>query len=325
MTQQQVFGWTIGLACGCLAACAAVVFWVDPYFHYRAPDTKRFCYTLDNQRCQNYGIVRHFDYQALVTGSSMCENFRSSDVERLWGFKTVKVTFSGASFKEMRDLILRAKRSNPRLEMVIVGLDWNKIFMPKDWMRNDLGQFPEYLYDDCVLNDIKYLLNYDALKKSVMAVAHYGRGGITSFDDFSYWHDENTKYGAAAGLVNTPEEIGVQQEFSPEIERTVRENFEANVVPIIKSVKKAYFFVTPYSAQRMRLWKRAGRYNVLMNCAALIVREIARYPNARAFRFDDRADIVENIDNYKDYDHYGPWINKLILEEMRASESTKQP
>ena len=49
----------------------AVVAYVDPFMHYHKPLTDVFYYNLNNERSQNDGITKHFDYDALITGSSM--------------------------------------------------------------------------------------------------------------------------------------------------------------------------------------------------------------------------------------------------------------
>ena len=72
--------WLIGWGCLVLALLfliSSLVVYVDPYFHYHAPKTDLFFYGLYNQRSQNDGILRHFDYDAVITGTSMTENFRT--------------------------------------------------------------------------------------------------------------------------------------------------------------------------------------------------------------------------------------------------------
>ena len=64
-----------------LVCVAVLTVYVDPFFHYHSPRTDEFYYTLDNQRSQNDGIVKHFDYQGIITGTSMVENFRTSEAD----------------------------------------------------------------------------------------------------------------------------------------------------------------------------------------------------------------------------------------------------
>ena len=77
------------------------VYVIDPYFHYHKPFFSYF--KLDNQRYQNDGIAKNFDYDAIITGTSMTENFKTSEFDELFNVKSVKMSFSGGSFKEINE------------------------------------------------------------------------------------------------------------------------------------------------------------------------------------------------------------------------------
>lgn len=328
LTERRWFWLAAGLSVAAVALAAFAVWRVDPYFHYRAPDTARFRYVLDNQRCQNDGIVRHFDYRALVTGSSMAENFKASDVERLWGLKAVKVPFEGSSYKELSQIVGRAVAANPKLELVIVALDFNKLIMPPDWMRTDLGNFPEYLYDENPWNDVNYLLNRDAVLKSLKAVMPWGKPGITSFDAYSCWHEPGTRYGAQAvlrGEAYAPVADVPQRAYSDADAARVAANVRENLEPIMNCGRTVLFFVTPYSAARMYYWLKGGQFERQLQAERQLAEAVAQYPNARLFSFNSRVEVTGDLDNYRDIDHYGPWISARILQWMRAGEGELTP
>ena len=324
MTARSSFLWMVGLSGGAFLSCAALVFWVDPYFHYRAPKA-RFAYFLDNQRCQNDGVVRHFEYEALITGSSMTENFKASDVERLWGLRTVKVPFSGASFRETSRLVQTAGAANANLQLAIVGVDYNKLLVDWTYMREDLGAFPDYLYDDSMLNDLPYLLSWDAFSKAFRGLlSGGGGGGMIDFDEYSAWHSDETKYGDAAGIkMPTADDLSVQYpqvQFFADDAKCVAENVKRNFVPMAKAVRELVLFITPYSRMRLESWRRQGRLERQVAAAKAFAEAVLRIPNVRLFRFDDRLDLIGNPDNYTDPDHYGPWVNRQMLEWIRAGE-----
>ena len=54
---------------------------IDPFFHYHKPKTNEYFYILNNQRSQNDGIIKRFDYTGLITGTSMTENIKASEAE----------------------------------------------------------------------------------------------------------------------------------------------------------------------------------------------------------------------------------------------------
>ncbi|MCI8838214.1 MAG: hypothetical protein HFG74_09155 [Hungatella sp.] len=69
---------------------------IDPFFHFHSP-IKGLQYPIDNERYQNDGIVRHFSYNAIVTGTSMTENFKTTQIDKIFDVSCVKVPFSGGA------------------------------------------------------------------------------------------------------------------------------------------------------------------------------------------------------------------------------------
>ena len=62
---------------GLLTATIAVTVYVDPYFHYHAPNPG-INYRLYEERYINDGIGRNFSYNAIITGTSMVQNFNQA-------------------------------------------------------------------------------------------------------------------------------------------------------------------------------------------------------------------------------------------------------
>ena len=83
---------------------------IDPYFHYHAPNNS--AYYLFDQRFQNDGILKHFDYDALIIGTSMCENFLTSEFDDLFNVNSIKTCFSGAGYKEINQNLQTAIKNN---------------------------------------------------------------------------------------------------------------------------------------------------------------------------------------------------------------------
>lgn len=143
--------WITGYLILVLSALALAGIWVirvDPFFHYHQPNTKGYYYRLNNQRSQNNGILKHFDYNAVITGTSMTENFKTSEMDKLFGTNSVKVPYSGGSYKEINDSLKHALSNNPALKTILRGLDMSRFLDDKDDMRYDLGEYPVYLYDN---------------------------------------------------------------------------------------------------------------------------------------------------------------------------------
>ena len=65
---------------GFMLFCGIFVIVVDPYFHYHAP-LKNVAYTINEERYMNYGIIKNFEYDAMITGTSLTENFKTSEFD----------------------------------------------------------------------------------------------------------------------------------------------------------------------------------------------------------------------------------------------------
>ena len=89
-----------------LVMSASCVVYYDPYFHYHAP-IEKWEYKLYDERYQNDGILSHFSYDSVIIGTSMTRNFKASDWNNLMNANTVKAPFSGATYKEIGDVLKR--------------------------------------------------------------------------------------------------------------------------------------------------------------------------------------------------------------------------
>lgn len=109
----------------------AAVVYVDPFMHYHKPLKDVFYYNLNNERSQNDGITKHFDYDALITGSSMTENFKTTELDEIFGVRSIKVPYSGGSYKELNDNLVIAMRTHPGLKVIVRCLDMDRFLIRK--------------------------------------------------------------------------------------------------------------------------------------------------------------------------------------------------
>ena len=327
MSKRKAIIWVASFALLVIALLTTIAYWmirIDPFFHYHKPRTNEYFYTLDNERSQNDGIIKHFDYQGLITGTSMTQNFKTSDAELLWkGLKFIKVPFSGASYKEINDNIATAIKYNPKLEVIIRGLDLGMFFNDKNSMRFDLGEYPTYLYDNDVFNDVQYVFNRDVIFSRAIPMTEandepHFRGGITSFDQYSNWMNKktfgrNTLYPNGVSSIKLCEPV----HLSDQERETIIENIHQNVTSLADEnpqIKFLYFF-TPYSIQWWGSLADGSNGNIYKHIEAekVIIEEIIQHKNIKLFSFNNQAKITTDLNNYKDWSHYGEWINSLIL------------
>src|SRR5262245_6590005 len=147
---------------GILLAAGALVWTVDPLQVYH-----RAWYPpeLGEERFQNPGLARHYDYAAVLVGSSYSQNFSPRELTRELGLKTLKLSISGAfAHEEFQTVRLALRTGKPRLVL------WNinhAAFTGGVDRVHDSAFFPAYLYDGNPWNATAYLLNRDVLLQSI--------------------------------------------------------------------------------------------------------------------------------------------------------------
>ena len=316
--------WVIGFL-GCvvflmlLGALPTII--VDPYFHFHKP-LPQLNYVMDNQRYQNDGILKHFSYDAVVTGTSMTENFKTTEVDSLFGTNSVKTPYFGASYKEVCDSLEKAFQANPDIRYVIRGIDCNQICNPKDNMSYDDGMFPTYLYDRKVYNDVYYVLNKQVLFSDTSRILAYTNSGIegTTFDEYSNWHDH---YEYGKDVILQEHGWGETAKTSRSVTDTdltmLRENFEQNFIRQAKEHPDVqfYYFFSPYSIMWWDGNRQSGEiewYTTLMEEASRIMTE---YDNIHLFSFFEVTDVICELDYYRDVAHYSGDVNSMMLHWMK--------
>ena len=296
------------------------VFSFDPYFHYHKPyDFVR--YVLNNQRYQNDGILRNFDYDGVIIGSSMIENTKNSEFDELYSVKSIKAPLSGASYKEINDNLKKALK-NHKLKAVIRGLDIVKILDPADKMKYALNSYPTYLYDDNIFNDVKYIYNKATFVESVIPVAKrtLKRMASTTFDEYSYWNDYY-EFGAEAIKKEYYREPNKKENkhLTEEDYKNIYENIMKNVIETVAENESTdfYYFWTPYSMYYWDALNQKGEIEQYLDAVEYATSLMVGYDNLHLYSFISDFEVVENSDNYKDICHYSKDINSKMLKMMK--------
>lgn len=312
----------VTLLLAAILAMTAMVVVIDPFFHYHKPLNGLY-YNLNEERYQNDGILRNFDYDAMITGTSMTQNFKASQADDLWGYDFIKVCYSGAMYKEINDAVELALKDHD-VRMVVRAIDGTYLLEDKDAARNDLGSYPEYLYDANPFNDVKYIFNSTVignyclpmLGKKILGQS----GGITSFDDYSNWMAE-ASYGAEAVLTYRTSFTAPESEettLTDAEKKTLKETVAQNITSTAAAHPDVqfYYFFPPYSAAYWGTSWEKGTMKKEFACYRLAAEEMLQYDNIHLFAFDDRYDLTVDLNNYRDISHYCSWINETILSEM---------
>ncbi|MDE5598965.1 MAG: hypothetical protein K2J04_14205, partial [Lachnospiraceae bacterium] len=284
-----------------LTAVAALVVYIDPFFHYHAP-LEDFPYLVDNQLSQNPGMAKHMEYDSVILGSSMTVNFNTHWFEDLLGLNTIKLNYSGAYPKDQSNIMELIFASENQVDAVFLGVD---VMTYTGGVTETKYPIPEYLYDDKCSNDIQYLLNKDVLLNYILRpMADPEKTDLATVYQ-SWWTDEYYNKQWVMHNYEPPKQVEVQTPEDAYLE-SVELNLAVNICPYIEDNPDTVFYVffPPYS---ILYWNDVICENHLDATIAeyqYIADRLLAYDNVRLFFFPNQEWIVTNLNNYADYTHY---------------------
>lgn len=304
---------------------------IDPYFHYHEP-LKDYGYTFYRQRYSNDGIVRNFDYDAYIVGTSMTENFKTSEASEIFGYNFIKVPYSGGYYKELDHLIQRSYTSDNDIHMIIRCLDYSLLAQDKDAEHEEKDPLhPQYKAPDYMVNanpfdDVKYVLNKTILFNETYSTYLNIRNEVptTNFDSYSNWSSAYT-FGreTVLGVYAHSDEIQTEKEFTDDDYKMIKGNVEQNVIATINEHPETtfYLFFSPYSICYWDTCHSSGtiRWNVEAERTAIEL--LLECANVKLYSFTNDFELTCNLDNYKDQAHYGEWVNSDILVRMKNDDN----
>ncbi|MBE6995338.1 MAG: hypothetical protein E7429_01195 [Ruminococcaceae bacterium] len=309
-------------ACGLLAgvlllltAAAAVVYAVDPAFYYRVPADGEAVFF--NERYQSAGLAANVEADTVLVGTSMAANYRPSAIGAAFGGSGGRITLPDgyiSEFDRVMDVLFR-KQAPGR---VVIALDMNILTRDGSGVTDAM---PEYLYNRNPVDDVRYLLNKDALYYSFFVLKNREWGTTETLDESFVW-DEGIWWNHITALAGyaRPEPSGETLPADAYLDN-VRSNL-AVVERWITEHPDTQFeiFLSPYS---MLFWDKAARLGqteavlaaVELTCTALL-----GYENAALYGCLMDREFVDDLDNYCDHLHHSTEMGDRVLAKIAAGE-----
>ena len=310
---------TLGALLMGFALLSAIVIFIDPFQIYRKAEL--YYPPIDNktQVYSNAGIARQYDYDSIVVGTSVTENFRPSQMDSVLGGRFIKLCSSAGTAYNHAILMDLAFRTHD-VKRVVYGLDVYSFVKGLDETGTTM---PMYLYDDNLFNDAAYWLNRSVLASFLpRCLRTWGQQQTDALRDTMYaWQDQYT-FGPDA-LWDVTFKAPESRKNPGEYIEAAHENLEAHLIPFIKFNPDVQFdiFFPPYSAAEWAKMEGNGTLDALLTLRRLCYERLYGFANVRIFDFAAKEEWVTDINNYKDPLHYGPWINDAITECIAAGEN----
>lgn len=299
-----------------LAGVTVVVF--DPFFHYHKPiGSLKAVVTKAEYQC--IGTVRNFDYDSILLGSSVAENYNNRWFDEAFGTTTIKGIKSSAATADLvyylKEAFQAKKDSGIRevyysMDLFALSADADRVF-PDD-------SLPLYLYNQNWLDDVNYIWNKDVICEHIPYLF-----AMTYLDDY----DEGTSYNWAQYKVFSKEETLSHYNRPKEVAPMLfgendKQNIDRNI-SLIEEVVKAHpettfrFIYPPYSMLWWDAAYRNGETERNLYAAGQAAERLLAYENTELYYFQNDEELITDLDRYMDIVHFSDEINHFIVEQMK--------
>lgn len=315
---------TFALTAALLAAIAFVNWTVDPFQQYRLAPAGQARYPRSLQRYINPGLAKNADYDFVITGSSLMENYHLAEVNQLCNARSINLSTSAmAGFEQRKILEVALAHRAPR--RVVMTLDFNSFAAPIDSSLPEIADpLPLYLYDDNVFNDFRYLISGPVTMRS-LSMLRGARNGHYSTDLNRAWSwDHEVRFSREHVLKEIdPANINRRFKQGPRSIERMHASFDANIARLIEQHPETEFNLVfpPYSIVVWADFVQRNQLDISLEFKRYVFQRMKTLPNARIFDLQWDEDIIQNLDLYTDIYHFNPEINRQMLGAVCGNDA----
>ena len=301
-----------------LAAVVAAVMLFDPFYQYHKP-LSGLKAVLTDKEYQCVGTLRNFDYNALIVGSSVCENYNNGWFDQGFDCRTIKAIRSYGATADLKTLLDIAYEEHS-LDYVFYNIDPSSLSADAEPTFVSTG-CPMYLYDRNHWNDYPYVLNKDVLMEKLPYMLAYSF--IGDYDEGDSYNWAQWKYFGADLATGMYARKPTITEMQPE---DINEEVLAENIALLTELVESHpettfkFFFSPYS---MLWWDnayRTGERDAVIYNEKQAVKTLLAYENVEIYYYQDAREIITNLDNYMDMIHFSKDINYWVYDQIAKGE-----
>lgn len=306
--------------------CSAYLY--DPFSLYHKQKTLS-----SNIRMQAKGIIKHYDFDSYIIGTSELGNTSAKEAGEKLGGKWVNLSLAGSGFNE-RFLVLNYALHTTRTASVIISMD--------GIYENDASYF-SFLYDENDWNDLKAYFHSRFIKCILSLSGKSCDKKILDTENLAKFGDIETVKSRFGGLrnwfINDYSKVTQLLDFADSIKENRitklqkleikdiskdKQILEQYLLSSIRKFPKIHFhlILPPYSrmywnvnlVKNEPLAKSKAFYHQIA-VIQWLVSELEKYPNATLYGFDT-LEYADEIANYSDLIHYNIDMNSMQLDAI---------
>lgn len=343
MKYKKLTALLLGLCIIYIVLLSARMWYVDPLHLFHKPYVCQDS-IFSNMRFSNAGIIKKYEFDNIILGSSMLENTSAKEASDVFGGKFFNLSMSGSSFYE-RSIVLDYAFRHKKINKIIYSLDASLLIF--EIIRDNKTRYhPElysFLYDDNSLNDFKAYANNKFLKEVFKFECTK-----TDIDRPTAWYNGRAQqiFGSFDNWIKYPKLV---EQDLPEIIKAVdnikNNNIQqpADLTEEINNAKKYiddyllsfvkqhpetefYVFMPPYSRIQNAIQAKTQYNDFIFTKESLrhVVKASSQYKNLKIYAWGN-SDYPDDIGNFSDLYHYSEKFNSLMLYYMAENKGLLTP
>ena len=314
-----------------LLLAAGIVILFDPFYHYHAP-LPGLKAVLTDKEYQCIGSLRNFEYDSVLAGSSVAENFNNGWFDEAFQVTLIKAIRASGTTADLNYYLQEAyqsrKKRETRIRRVFYNLDTAALFADPATTFEATGQ-PMYLYNRNPFDDVLYLWNADVLfEKLPLMLA----------DSFLKDYDEGESYNWAKWKTFGVDMVRKAYTPSEEVlasrgEDADSELLTANLEMLTKLVREHpetefVFYFPPYSLVWWDEAYRTGELERDLKGKEAAAEQLLAFPNVRVYDFQEDETVILDPENYMDTLHFSREITYQMFRTFsgeRTADTLGEP
>ncbi len=310
---------TISLSLVLLLILGGITFAVDPLYQYRYDENDSY-FLSSKFSCA--GLIKNYEYDSVMLGSSMTQNFDPDIFKDEMGLNLLKVNVGGMSVPELCVY----------LDYIDEHSDCKKVFVSLDLQRfainPDEAEFkiPKHLING-YWDDYKYLLSSEVYTRFLpldLAIKGLETLNIevpsfikntTDIDELGSWYRDYPS-GEEAVLKSLEKDgFGVSSIVAEDVDENAKENIELlfSTIEKVSDETEYVFFFPPYSSLYWFHSRDNGHFDAFCEAKESIFNLSKNYKNITVYDFQN-FDLTADLNNYRDITHYSKDINDYMVK-----------
>ena len=329
-----------------MVAAVALNFVVDPLQIFRPARLFAAMYSQDS-RMQDAGLIRSQDFDAVFMGTSLAIHFRQSDIDRVLGVHSLKLSLNGSTSVEQNFVLAAALQHHPKMVLWEMD-DWifrdgpdidSNVYLPANLYRRNARGFTSYLFSGSIARESAWILarSIPLIEKPVswLTTGVLFKFPISRVDDinvlrpgFDVAGTYNAKKAMAAFRYITDPVRSAYLADGADYDMRVR-NFERDMASLIAANSDVTFeiYYPPYSILQWVAMRDAspGTFELVYKFTAYASRRLTSFANVRLYDFREAKDVTHDLNNYADVIHHSPTIDLKVLSWLTEGKYRVDP